>query len=107
MTARGSDEREPRAAGGQRHLDGAPPQRRFAVGERGLHVGGLQLAQAGQCTERRRLHARIGIGEATAGQGGVPAVPGHGDAPPPDFGAAVSALIRGNIVASPSEYVRT
>ena len=87
------------AAGGQRHLDGAPPQRRFSVGERGLHVGGLQLAQAGQCTERRRLHARIGIGEATAGQGGVPAVPGHGDAAAPDFGAAVTALIRGNIVA--------
>src|SRR5271170_3719588 len=67
--------------------------------ERGLDVAGLQLAQTGQCTERRRLHARIRIGEATAGQGGVPAVPGQGDAPAPDFGAAVTALIRGNIVA--------
>ena len=26
-------------------------------------------------------------------------MPGQGDAPPPDFGAAVPALIRGNIVA--------
>ena len=43
------------AAGGQRHLDGrAAAAPVLAVGQRGLHVGGLQLPQAGQCAERRR-----------------------------------------------------
>ena len=37
--------------------------------------------------------------EPTPGLGGVPPVPGHGDAPPPELGAAVAATIRGNIVA--------
>ena len=34
-----------------------------------------------------------------AGPADVPPVPGHGDAPPPELGAAVAATIRGNIVA--------
>ena len=87
------------AAGTQCNLDGAAPRRRRAGAQRRLDVGGPQLVEAGQRTERRCLHARIGIGEGTAGQGDAAAVPGHGDAAAPDFGAAVTALIRGNIVA--------
>jgi PDZ domain-containing protein len=87
------------AAGTQCNLDGTAPRRRRAGRQRALDVGRLQLVQAGQRSERRCLHARIGVGESTAGQGGATAVPGHGDAAAPDFGAAVTALIRGNIVA--------
>ena len=87
------------AAGGQRDLDGAPPQRRVvrrrARPRRRRRRSSPRRASA---PERRHLHAGIGIGETTAGQGGVPAVPGHGDAAAPHVGAAVAALIRGNIV---------
>ncbi len=84
--------------GAQRHFDGAPAGCHGTARQRGLDVGGSQLVKAGQRAECRRLHSWMGIGETTAGLCDVPSVPGHGDAAAPDFGAAITAKIRGNIV---------
>ena len=87
------------APGAECHLDGTAADRRPTDGQCHLDVAGRQLAQARQGAERGHLHAGVGVGQALPGQRGVPVVPGQGDAPAPNGGAAAPVLIRGNIVA--------
>ncbi len=88
-----------RPAGVERHLDHASSHHRLGFAEGRLDVAGRELREAGEGAQCRHAHARVRIGEATAGQRCVALVPGHADAPTPGSGAAVAARIRGNIVA--------
>ena len=55
------------APGAERHLDGPPADLGRAAGQRGLDVGGRQLAQTGQGAQRGHLHAGVGVGQAAPG----------------------------------------
>jgi Lon-like protease len=86
------------AADRKSRLDGAAPECGRALAERGGDIGGREPTEAGQCTQRGRLHAGVGILQPAPGQGCVAAVAGEGDAAPALLGAAVDGRIRGNIV---------
>ena len=87
-----------RATHVDRGLDRAAAQRRGSGAERDDDVGGRQRPEARQRAERRRLHAGVGIAEATTGEGDVATVPRQRDATSAPVGAAVRSHIRGNIV---------
>ena len=97
----GARERRPGAGppGTERHLDGPAPERRPAPGQRRLDVSGREFAQARQSAECGHLHAGVAVVQTPPGHRGVPAVPSQSDAAAPNGGAAVLALIRGNIIA--------
>ena len=82
-------------------LDRPASQGHRTGGQRPLDVAGRELAEAGQRAEGGHLDLGVGITEPPPGQGRVPPVTRHDEAPPSQVGAAVAARIRGNIVAHP------
>ena len=62
----------------------------------------VSAPRRGQRAERCRLHAGVGIAEASPGDGRVSTVAGQRDPTPAPVGAAVGGHIRGNIVPHPS-----
>ena len=88
----------PRAV--ERDVGGPPADLGRAAGQRGLDVGGRQLAQTGQGPQCGRLHAGVGVGPGRAGPAATsPLWPATMTRRRRRCGAAFGALIRGNIVA--------
>ncbi len=90
------------ATHGDGGVNGAPPYRDRPLGQGGGDIGRGQCTQPSQSAEGGLLHARVGVVEVSPDHGrGVAGTPvaRHADPAPSHVGAAVSAPIRGRIVA--------